>query len=260
MATSTGSTTDCLMIELKIATLDDTAEPNDERTHGNLSFMGAHIHFQATGARIRYLTRRGIAAPEAAVSSSSIVGRDALPVFPQDPMEFIHTLSMADFIPVHADFGPGPVRNIQSYDEFLTTTISTKSLGPCTVPFYHRDPGADEDSQIVRSLGNWTTDATLMWNSTSMGVRDGLQEARLSSHWMAWVSCYVLVPAQSEKQPENECMYTATYADGSFAALLFKLMHLFNRPTHPILSSAWDDGDMGIDATRIDLRVLYVVK
>lgn len=62
---------------------------------------------------------------------------------------------MADFIPVHADLGPGPARNIQSYDEFLTTTIPTKSLGPCTVPFYHRDPGADEDSQIVRSLGNW---------------------------------------------------------------------------------------------------------
>jgi hypothetical protein len=34
------------MIELKIATLDDTAEPNDVRTHGNLSFMGAHIHFR----------------------------------------------------------------------------------------------------------------------------------------------------------------------------------------------------------------------
>ncbi|KAJ7888876.1 hypothetical protein B0H14DRAFT_3429852 [Mycena olivaceomarginata] len=62
MATSTGSTTDCFRIELKIATLDDTAEPND-----------------ATGARIRYLTRQGIAAPEAAVSSSSIAGRVALP-------------------------------------------------------------------------------------------------------------------------------------------------------------------------------------
>ncbi|KAJ7714563.1 hypothetical protein B0H14DRAFT_3634613 [Mycena olivaceomarginata] len=81
MATSTGSTTDCFMIELKITTLDDTAEPNDDTPS----------QFQATGARIRYLTRRGIAAPEAAVSSSSIAGCVALPVFPQDPMEFIHT-------------------------------------------------------------------------------------------------------------------------------------------------------------------------
>ncbi|KAJ7768140.1 hypothetical protein DFH07DRAFT_954715 [Mycena maculata] len=111
MATSASSTSDCFMIELKIATLDAIAELND-----------------ATGARIRYLTRREIAAPT--VSSSSIAGRSALSVIPQDPLEVIDIPPMANFIPVHADLGPDPARNIQAYDQFLTTTTPTESLGP----------------------------------------------------------------------------------------------------------------------------------
>ncbi|KAJ7858026.1 hypothetical protein B0H14DRAFT_672236 [Mycena olivaceomarginata] len=198
MATSTGSTTDCFMIELKIATLDDTAEPND-----------------ATGARIRYLTRRGIAAPEAAVSSSSIAGCDALPVFPQDPMEFIHTPPMADFIPVHADLGPGPARNIQSYDEFLTTTIPTKSLGPyCQVvgKLVFGNPMTPQDNRRY-----FNVEFDLGSNDLWVYGTDCKKQDFRPTGWPGSPAMFWFPHSRKSNQKMSECMYTATYADGSFA-------------------------------------------
>ncbi|KAJ6603815.1 hypothetical protein B0H10DRAFT_2314921 [Mycena sp. CBHHK59/15] len=222
MAPSTSSTSDCFMIELKIAPLDAFAELND-----------------ATGARMRYLTRREIAAPT--VSSSSIAGRSALPVIPQDPMEVIHIPPMANFIPVHADLGPGPARNIKAYDQFLTTTIPTESLGPyCQVvgtlvfgnpmtPQNGRrcfnvefDLGKYEPlNHLPRLTGLILVPARIGSNDLWVYGTDCKKHASRPNGWPGSPAMFWFPQSPERNQKASERVYTAKYADGSFAGKFF---------------------------------------
>ncbi|KAJ6607655.1 hypothetical protein B0H10DRAFT_2305440 [Mycena sp. CBHHK59/15] len=87
----------------------------------------------ATAARIRYLERRlgdtRIPLPHLP-AQTTVTGPSSRPVI-QNPSDHIHALPVHNLVPVHNNLGPGPALDPKdaTYDQFLTTTVRTESLG-----------------------------------------------------------------------------------------------------------------------------------
>ncbi|KAJ7016135.1 hypothetical protein C8F04DRAFT_1203191 [Mycena alexandri] len=119
MATSTVSMSDCpeFMIQLTVPSLDTVAE---------------HLA-DATSTRARYLTRHHIIPPTLSASSPTVIANptthQATSPRPANSVR-ISESAMPNFIPVHTDGGPEPLRENSSYDQFLTTVVPTEGLGP----------------------------------------------------------------------------------------------------------------------------------
>ncbi|KAJ7503942.1 hypothetical protein B0H11DRAFT_541028 [Mycena galericulata] len=87
----------------------------------------------ATAARIRYLERRlgDTRIPLPPLPAQTTVTGPSSPSVIQNPSDHMHALPMHNLVPVHSNLGPGPALDPKdaTYDQFLTTTVRTESLG-----------------------------------------------------------------------------------------------------------------------------------
>ncbi|KAJ7730222.1 aspartic peptidase domain-containing protein [Mycena maculata] len=206
------STADGFGIELEIPALDTFA-----------GFVA-----DANAARIRYLGRRlgdtFISPPSlpaqttVAVARSPVVKRNSNYIIPKSPL---HNL-----VPVHGDLGPEPARDPKDapYDQFLTTTIRTEALGSYCQVIGTLIFGDPKDAQNRKKTRDFRLEFDLgssdLWvYGQECEARSGPQcpKGSATSPAMFWLC-----------NPERSSIigpevYTARYADGSFA--VYRLWH-----------------------------------